>query len=102
VIPTVCLQVNDGWPDPRMINAGCSNALNLADMVEDPQDLLLGRELGPGSAAAAAAAIERHQQGGYSTGPAQSVQPPVERYFDVPSQGRQPGPANPPLQDASL
>jgi len=45
--------------EPRL-PPGCANALNLAEMVEDQNDLIRGREMGPAFVAPAAAAVERY------------------------------------------
>jgi pilus assembly protein CpaD len=47
---------------------GCASAANLAAMVADPRDLLVGRELEPASGDAALTAIARYRQGGVSPG----------------------------------
>lgn len=41
---------------------GCVNELNLLHMVEDPEDLLRGRSLGPGSAGRAVRAMQSYQR----------------------------------------
>jgi pilus assembly protein CpaD len=51
---------------------GCASAANLAAMVADPRDLLIGRDLEAASGDAAVAAIARYRQGvspGAATGP---------------------------------
>ncbi len=42
-------------------NFGCASAVNLALMVEDPGDLLRGRQLGPGDAAGLVHGIQRYR-----------------------------------------
>lgn len=54
-------------------NFGCADASNLARMVADPRDLLVGRSLAPASGTAAAAAAGR-----YNTGQVKEL--PVFRY----------------------
>ena len=44
-------------------NFGCSNVTNLGLMVADPRDLVIARQLGPGSAAQAGLAIQRYMAG---------------------------------------
>lgn len=59
VIPEVCLG-GDGWPQPQLAPAGCTQALTLVQMVEDQDDLLRGRDMGPALSATAAGAALRH------------------------------------------
>ena len=63
VLPEACLN-SDGWPDPRLPPASCTQALTLVRMVENPDDLIRGRELGPARAETAANAALRHLQRG--------------------------------------
>jgi pilus assembly protein CpaD len=44
-------------------NFGCANLTNLGLMVADPRDLLIGRDMGPESAAHAGLAIQRYREG---------------------------------------
>ena len=53
VLPASCLD-SDDWPHPNLPPASCTNALSLVRMVEDPDDLIRGRKLGPASSARAA------------------------------------------------
>jgi len=62
--PPTCLgwtdyQANpfEGQPLPQF---GCANARNLAIMVEQPNDLIEGRDSGPGVATTSATAMERY------------------------------------------
>lgn len=59
VLPEACLN-SDQWPDPRLMPASCANALALVQMVEDPNDLIRGRDLSPALSATAAQAAVRH------------------------------------------
>lgn len=59
LIPEACLS-GDGWPHPDLAPASCTQALTLVRMVEDQDDLLRGRELGPALSATAANAAARH------------------------------------------
>lgn len=45
------------------IYLGCTNALNLERMLERPNDLILGRSLGPASGERESKAVERYNQG---------------------------------------
>ncbi len=58
VLPASCMD-HDLWPDPNLPPASCTTALTLVRMVEDPDDLIQGRELGPASSASAAEAAAR-------------------------------------------
>lgn len=49
---------NDPWPQ-----YGCANARNLAAMVEQPEDLIVGRALDPASGSRAAYSIKRYNEG---------------------------------------
>lgn len=59
VLPEACLN-SDHWPDPRLMPASCANALALVQMMEDPNDLIRGRDLSPALSATAAQAAVRH------------------------------------------
>lgn len=59
VLPESCLN-GDGWPQPHLPPASCTQALALVRMVEDQDDLLRGREMGPALSATAANAAARH------------------------------------------
>ncbi|MDH3663730.1 MAG: hypothetical protein OEU92_27575, partial [Alphaproteobacteria bacterium] len=59
VLPESCLN-SDGWPTPDLPPASCTTALSLVQMVEDQDDLLRGREMGPALSATAARAATRH------------------------------------------
>ena len=61
VLPEACLD-SDGWPEPHLPPASCTTALTLVDMVENPDDLLRGREMGPALSETAASAAARHLQ----------------------------------------
>jgi pilus biogenesis lipoprotein CpaD len=50
--------VYDPWNLPGS-NLGCANARNLADMVDDPRDIEVGRTPGPASGHLGAAAVDR-------------------------------------------
>ena len=59
--PMACLEggkLYSGQPPP-----GCINQLNLMHMVEDPRDLLRGRDVGPGSAGRAIQAKDLYDRG---------------------------------------
>ncbi len=60
-LPVSCLD-GDQWPHPDLPPASCTSALTLIRMVEDPDDLLQGRELGPALSVTAARAASRHLQ----------------------------------------
>ena len=60
LLPASCMD-HDQWPDPSLPPSSCTTALTLVRMMEDPDDLLRGRELGPASSASAAAAVARHR-----------------------------------------
>lgn len=49
---------NEPWPQ-----YGCANARTLAAMIERPEDLLEGRELGPASGTVTAQSIRRYNEG---------------------------------------
>jgi pilus assembly protein CpaD len=49
---------NEPWPQ-----YGCANARNLAAMVEDPEDLIVGKELGPASGTVTAYSMKRYNEG---------------------------------------
>lgn len=51
-------------------NFGCANAYDLGQMVADPHDLLEGRRLGPGDAAAQEVGIDKYEQGQPAAAPA--------------------------------
>lgn len=59
LVPASCMD-SDQWPSDSLPPSSCTNALTLVRMVEDPDDLLRGRELGPASGAGAAATAARH------------------------------------------
>ena len=59
ILPEACLSA-DGWPEPDLPPASCAQALTLIDMVEDQDDLLYGREMGPALSATAARAATRY------------------------------------------
>ena len=59
LLPETCLS-SDGWPDPRLPPASCTQALTLVQMVEDKNDLLRGRKLGPALSETAANAAARY------------------------------------------
>lgn len=59
VLPESCLN-GDQWPDPRLAPASCTQSLTLIEMVEDPDDLLRGRTMGPALSETAARAAARH------------------------------------------
>jgi hypothetical protein len=59
ILPQACLS-SDQWPDPRLPPASCTQALTLVQMVEDQNDLLRGRALGPALSQTAANAAARH------------------------------------------
>ncbi len=58
-LPESCLN-GDRWPDPRLPPASCTQALTLVRMVEDKNDLLRGRKLGPALSETAANAAAEH------------------------------------------
>ncbi len=71
-LATACLRggvrhFNEGVLTPP---PGCANATNLANMVENPSDLLVGREAGPTDGVTAVRAVNR-----YRTGATQSLSP---------------------------
>lgn len=51
-----------GWHNPDL-NLGCSSARNLATMVAQPRDLLVGRDPGPEDGQRGAAATRRYRLG---------------------------------------
>jgi type IV pilus biogenesis protein CpaD/CtpE len=59
-VARACVETPDGWPDPALLPAGCANAHNLAQMVEDREDLLVGRPLPPAPARSALSALNRY------------------------------------------
>ncbi len=64
-LATACLRggtrhFNEGVLTPP---PGCANATNLANMVEDPNDLLVGREAGPTDGVTAVRAVTRYRTG---------------------------------------
>ncbi len=59
ILPESCLS-GDDWPDPSLPPASCTQALTLVRMVENKDDLLRGREMGPAQSATAANAALRH------------------------------------------
>lgn len=61
VIPASCMD-HDQWPNANLPPASCTTALTLVRMVEDPDDLLRGRTLGPASGARAAETAAHHMQ----------------------------------------
>ena len=61
VLPESCLN-SDGWPQPHLPPASCTTALTLVRMVENQDDLLHGREMGPALSQTAAKAAARHLQ----------------------------------------
>jgi len=74
------------YPQDRHSNAdspylGCANALNLAHMAEDPDDLKKGRDLGPADGAVQANAVKNYEEDkvkkSESTGAAQLFVAPV-------------------------
>lgn len=83
LLPASCMD-HDQWPNPNLPPASCTTALTLVRMVENPDDLLHGRKLGPASGATAADVASRHMQ---RRAPATEVPASVE--------GRQPQPLPP-------
>lgn len=61
ILPQSCLD-SDGWPQQHLLPASCTQALTLVRMVENQDDLLRGREMGPALSATAANAASRHLQ----------------------------------------
>ena len=61
VVPLACIERSKVYPG--RLPPGCINQLNLMHMVEDPEDLLRGRNLGSGSAGHAVQARERYEGG---------------------------------------
>ena len=59
LLPQACLN-HDSWPHPDLPPASCTQALTLVRMVEDQNDILRGRELGPALSSTAANAAARH------------------------------------------
>ena len=59
ILPEACLS-GDDWPDPNLPPASCTQALTLVRMVENQDDLLRGRDMGPAQSATAANAALRH------------------------------------------
>ncbi len=59
LLPTSCMD-HDQWPDPNLPPSNCTTGLTLVRMVEDPDDVLRGRKLGPASAAVAAQKASDH------------------------------------------
>jgi len=64
-LATACLRggVEHFNPGVLMPPLGCSMATNLASMVEDPNDLLLGRPAGPTDGVTAVRAVNRYRTG---------------------------------------
>ncbi len=92
-LPASCMD-GDQWPHPDLPPASCTHALTLIRMVEDPDDLLQGRELGPALSITAAKAASRY------------LQRRTRRASDVPAnaetpQQQQPLPPSAPTQAAS-
>lgn len=52
-----------GHSNAESLGLGCANALNLKNMVADPNDLKVGKVLGPGDGAREALAVEAYKQG---------------------------------------
>lgn len=63
ILPESCLNGED-WPHPNLPPASCTQALTLVRMVEDQDDLLRGRQMGPASSESAARAAARHVERG--------------------------------------
>ncbi len=63
ILPESCLN-GDDWPDPSLPPASCTQALTLVRMVENQDDLLRGRKMGPALSATAANAALRHLKRG--------------------------------------
>jgi len=93
VLPASCMN-HELWPDPNLPPASCTTALTLVRMVEDPDDLLQGRELGPASGASAAEAAARLYE--RKAPSAAEVPASAEAGESQPQL-----PASPPVQDAS-
>lgn len=93
LLPASCMD-SDQWPSETLPPASCTSGLTLVRMVEDPDDLLRGRKLGPASGAGAAAAAARHLE---RTAPAAAEEVPA-----VAEGGPQPLlPSSPTTQDVS-
>jgi type IV pilus biogenesis protein CpaD/CtpE len=60
LVPAACLGGRDGWPADGLPPSGCANALALLSMVERPEDLEYGREMGPAMAGPAVGAAQRY------------------------------------------
>jgi type IV pilus biogenesis protein CpaD/CtpE len=74
VLPEACL-TGDGWPQPGLPPAGCAQALTFVRMLENQDDLIRGREMGPAMSATAARAAARHY--GRQTLPAPAEERPA-------------------------
>ncbi|MGI9509503.1 MAG: hypothetical protein ACR2QJ_09165 [Geminicoccaceae bacterium] len=61
ILPEACLSADD-WPHPDLPPASCAHALTLVRMVENQDDLLYGRTMGPAMSAGAANAASRHYE----------------------------------------
>jgi hypothetical protein len=61
LMPETCLDLPaDATPD--LLPPGCANQLNLLRMVQQPEDLVHGRAMGPALAAPAADAVQHYLQ----------------------------------------
>lgn len=58
--PSWATEITDPFDNQPIPQFGCSNARNLAIMVDQPQDLIKGRDLGPASAVTTIGAIRRY------------------------------------------
>ena len=64
-LATACLRGGTPYFNEGVITPppGCATATNLAAMVEDPNDLIMGREAGPTDAVTAVRAVNRYRAG---------------------------------------
>lgn len=93
VLPASCMD-HDQWPNPNLPPASCTTALTLVRMIEDPDDLIQGRELGPASSASAAEAAARLLQ--------QKAPSSAEIPASAEAGEQQQAPSSPSAQDASF
>lgn len=63
LVPDACI-TPDVAEQPLYLPPGCANNLNLQIMVEQPRDLLRGRQPGPAAAAPSVRAAQRYLYGG--------------------------------------
>ena len=82
ILPEACLD-RDGWPQPHLPPASCTQSLTLVRMVEDQDDLLRGRKMGPALSQTSASAAARYLQ---KREPAQAEEQPASSDLEAPQQ----------------